>query len=340
MGRGEWPRRRRRDTTVTSDTPRRSVLVIGRAVLDLYIVVDRYPAPGEEARIERQAEFVGGSALNIAVNLGQLGVDAHLVACVGDDPAGERCLAHLRDCGLATDLVSIVASSPTTTCLSIVDPTGERTFFTADGPTEGWPVQAVMGRMQEWDFPLIVLSGYALVDPATSSAASYIVREAAGAGRTIVFDPGPAIRHASAPIVRAVLARTTWLLANVAEIDALENMLDVADLASLADSPDFGVVVKDGSQGATMHRGGVTIHIPGNEVAVVDTTGAGDAFAAGFVAGLVGGRSADDAVALANACGGWATTVFGPHGIADRVRLETLASWRSEPVHRDLDEAS
>lgn len=325
---------------MTSVTPPSSVLVIGRAVLDRSIVVDRYPAPGEEARIERQADFVGGSALNIAVNLGQLGVGARLVACVGDDPAGERCLAYLRDCGLATDLVFTVASSPTMTSLSIVDPTGERTFFAADGPTEGWPVQAVMRRMHEWDPPLIVLSGYALADPATSSAALSIVREAAGAGRTIVFDPGPAIGHAPVPMVREVLALTTWLLANVSEIDVLEKMLDLVDLASLAGSPDFGVVVKDGSHGATMHRGGVATHIPGNDVAVVDTTGAGDAFAAGFVAGLMGGRSADDAVALANACGAWATTVFGPHGIADRVSLERIAGWRSESGTRRLDEAS
>jgi Sugar kinases, ribokinase family len=317
---------------VTSIPPARPVFVIGRAVRDLYLVVDRYPAPGEEARIERQAEFVGGSALNIAVNLRQLGVGAYLVACVGDDPAGASCLAHLRECGLATDLVTVVASSPTATSLSVVDPTGERTFFAADGPTEGWPQQAVLSRMEAWDPALIVLSGYALADPATSSAALSVVREAASAGRTIVFDPGPALGQASAAIVREVLGQTTWLLANVAEIDALEKMLDLPDLASVTTRSDYGVVVKDGSRGATMDWGGVTVHVPGTHVAVVDTTGAGDAFAAGFVASLVEGRSPADAVAFANACGAWATTVFGPHGIADRLALETLAGRRSDSV--------
>jgi ribokinase len=300
------------------------VLVVGRAVRDLYLLVDRYPAPGQEARIDRQAEFVGGSALNIAVTLGRLGVEPHLVACVGDDAAGARCLEHLAECGLATDLVAVIPSSPTAISISIVDPDGERTFLTAAGPARGWSEAAVVARMQALDPRIIVVSGYALADPATATGTLGVIRAARPAGRTLVLDPGPAIGIADVDVVEEAVASSTWLLANAAEVEILGRMLGGADIAARVKAPG-GAVIKDGGRGATMHCDGAVTHAPGLRAEVVDTTGAGDAFAAGFVAALADGRSAEDALAFANACGAWATTFLGPHGSPDVRALKRAA---------------
>ncbi len=297
------------------------VVVIGRAVRDLYVLVDHYPAAGQEARIDRQAEFVGGSALNIAVTLGALGVEPHLVACVGDDPAGARCLEHLAERGLAADLVTVIPASPTATSISIVDPAGERTFLTAAGPARGWSEAAVVARMQALDPGIVVVSGYALADPATAAETPGVIRAAREAGRTLVFDPGPAIGLADASVLAQVIKGTRWLLANTEEVETLARMLGEADVTARLRAPG-GVVIKAGARGATMHRGGIVTHAPGMPVEVVDTTGAGDAFAAGFVAALAVGRSPEDALVFANACGAWATTFLGPHGTPDVQALE------------------
>jgi ribokinase len=306
-----------------SSSPR--VVVIGRAVRDLYVLVDHYPTAGQEARIDRQAEFVGGSALNIAVTLGFLGVEPHLIACVGDDPAGARCLQHLADRGLATDLVEVIPSSSTATSISIVDPDGERTFLTAAGPARGWDEAAVVARMQAIGPGIVVVSGYALADPATAAATLGVVRVARGTGRTVVLDPGPAIGLADAGILDQVVTGSTWLLANTAEVEILTGMLGEADVTARLMAPGGGTVIKEGARGATMHRDGAITHAPGIPVEVVDTTGAGDAFAAGFVAALAMGRLPEDALAFANACGAWATTFLGPHGTPD-VRALGLAA--------------
>jgi ribokinase len=305
-----------------SSSPR--VVVIGRAVRDLYVLVDHYPAAGQEARIDRQAEFVGGSALNIAVTLGFLRVEPHLIACVGDDPAGARCLQHLADRGLATDLVEVIPSSSTATSISIVDPDGERTFLTAAGPARGWDEAAVVARMQAIDPGIVVVSGYAFADPTTAAATLGVTRAAREAGRTLVFDPGPAIGLADASILDQVVMGAAWLLANTAEVEILAGMLGEADVTARLMAPG-GTVIKEGARGATMHRDGAITHAPGIPVEVVDTTGAGDAFAAGFVAALAMGRLPEDALAFANACGAWATSFLGPHGTPD-VRALGLAA--------------
>lgn len=297
------------------------VVVIGRAVRDLYVLVDHYPAAGQEARIDRQAEFVGGSALNIAVTLGALGVEPHLVACVGDDPAGARCLEHLAERGLAADLVTVIPGSPTATSISVVDPAGERTFLTAAGPARGWAETAVVARMQALRPRIVVVSGYSLADPATATATLGVVHVAREAGLTVVLDPGPALGLADARVLDQAVSGTTWLLANTVEFEILARKLGEADVTARLRAPG-GVVIKAGARGATMHHSGIVMHASGMPVEVVDTTGAGDAFAAGFVAALAVGRSPEDALVFANACGAWATTFLGPHGTPDVQALE------------------
>ncbi|WP_423750677.1 carbohydrate kinase family protein [Salinirarus marinus] len=284
------------------------VICAGHVNWDVTLRVDRLPVTDGEARIEAQTTGGGGSAANVAATLSGLDVSASLLGSVGTDDRGRAARDDLTDAGVDCTHVVEVADAPTTVKYLVVDRAGEVMVFGSDGANERFEASALPRS------DLAAADHLHLTSQAPETAAE-LARRANDAGVGVSFDPGRRIRDRD---YAATLRAADFLLLNRQEASvALETVPSVSE----------GVlVVKRGADGAEVRTPERTYTHPGFDVDVADTTGAGDAFAAGFVAARVDGREYDRALAVANACGALATTRVGARVSIDRDAVEALLS--------------
>jgi len=285
------------------------VLCAGHVNWDVTLRVDHLPAPDAEARIRDRREGGGGSAANVAVALANLDVGVDLVGSVGDDRAGRRAREELDDAGVGLDGVQVVAGETAVKYL-VVAPDGEAIVLGTDGVNEAVDPGAVPERLFD-DAEHCHLTGQA---PATAAA---LARRAREADCTASFDPG---RRPDGRDYGATLGAVDLVFGN------REAATDVAP-------PDGApVVTTRGRDGATVETPGAVYRHDAFDVDAVNSTGAGDAFAAGFLAAWLddGGRGHDRdyerALAVGSACGALAAEHPGTRPPLDWSDVEALCS--------------
>ncbi len=285
----------------------RRILVVGDVMTDVVVRPEGPLAHGSDRRATIRFE-PGGSAANQAAWLAAFGIAVDFVARVGaGDLEAES--ARLTAARVTPHLVGD-PDRPTGRLVALIDPSGERSFFTDRGANEALvsadiPQALVAGAAQ------IHLSGYCFFAPSPRAAALDVI---ARAGATAVsIDP------ASSEFLREVGPQNfvDWtrgaslLIPNADEAEVLTGAADpetqCARLAALYPL----VVIKRGAEGCVAAGGARRWTVPSPEVAVVDTTGAGDAFAAAFLAARLAGAGIGAALERAVAAGAEATTRLG-----------------------------
>jgi ribokinase len=259
------------------------VVVVGDLITDVVAVLDAVPAPGSDtpARIRTTG---GGQAANTAAWLAKQGVPVTLVAAAGDDDAGRARVAELAAAGV-TCAVRHHPGVPTGTVV-VLTHDGERTMITDRGANLRLHPSDVDSAFTP-DTVHLHLSGYPLLDEGSRAAGLHALQEARSRGITSSVDAASVhpLRQVGVPAFLSWVRGVDLLLANRDEA------------ALLAGPAPYAVVVKLGADGALWtapDREPVTV--PADPVDVVDTTGAGDAFAAGLLAAWLAG--ADPASAL------------------------------------------
>jgi sugar/nucleoside kinase (ribokinase family) len=238
----------------------------------------------------------GGAAANVAAWLGHDGHPTTFVGRIGDDLLGRAGRAELEHCGV-TCSVTVDPRRPSGTCIVLVTPDGERTMVPCGGANQGLAPQDIDDALFQ-PGTHVYLSGYTLLGDGSRMAGLSVLDRARLRGLTTSVDVASA-----GPIADAGPARfLSWvsgvdvLLANESEAALLAGLpepdqshaataLESAYLAGTTLARSVGtVVVKLGPLGAVLVRAdGTTAHAEAVPVDVVDTTGAGDAFAAGFL---------------------------------------------------------
>jgi sugar/nucleoside kinase (ribokinase family) len=284
------------------------VLVVGDLVDDISVrVLDEVTeASDTNAEIRMRP---GGSAGNVAAWLGRLGADAVFCGRVGTD-AVERHVRALTEHGVEAH----VAGDPGTTATIVLqlDREGERTMFVDRGANSGLVPDDVPA--EAWGgVTWLHLTGYTFFDPATRPVASELAAEAWRRGVRISVDPS------SVAFIRAVGAETFlgWIdgadlvVPNLDEARALAGSTGPqVDLDALAARFPH-VVVTLGSMGAAYLGGDDRAQVTAPHVDVVDTTGAGDAFVAGFLSRWVTGASPEVALEAGRAAAETCVTRLG-----------------------------
>jgi sugar/nucleoside kinase (ribokinase family) len=271
------------------------VLVVGDVATDVVVVLDGEPAPGSDrpASISTRG---GGAAANVAAHLARLGVAVRLAGCVGDDPSGAGLAAELATAGVRLELRTVTGVS-TATVVSLVERDGQRSMLADRGAN----LELVPGdlTLPPGDGHLY-LSGYTLLHPRPRAAGLQALREAAATGCTISVDPASSGPLAQYGVDRWLddTAGATLLLPNEGEARLLTGCRDAEDAARALAARYPVVAVKLGADGALWASGDVLVHRPAHPTEVVDTTGAGDAFAAGLLSVWLGDRDVDPTVAL------------------------------------------
>ncbi|MBA3948150.1 MAG: hypothetical protein H0X37_26820 [Herpetosiphonaceae bacterium] len=312
------------------------LIVLGDLVADLVVPVERLPIrPNQHGWAEGIFVEPGGAG-NILVAARRVNLAVATLGSIGADHYGAEMLAMLRAEGVDVDHVVVDPSRQTVLCMVLSDRVGQHVYLGIKDGYGRWPYPAPWDAIIQATRALFT-DGYTLRDVLLPDDFLAALAAARRADVPIFFDPGPSVAFVSRELCLAALAATDVLLLTDEEaalLDVTGTGVEVAR-ALLAFGPSV-VVLKHGPNGCTVvTTGGETISHPGFKVAVVDTVGAGDSFAAAFIAGYLRGGNWAACATLANAMGALTTTQRGAGTrIPAREALWELLS--DEPVARAL----
>lgn len=290
------------------------ILVVGDVVDDIVVrpLSHVTEASDTDAEIRRTD---GGSAANVAAWSGHLGADVRFVGRAGTDGA-ERHRAALAAYGVDAR-VTADPDLPTATLVALLDPSGERTMYVD---------RAANRRLGHDDLGAGVLdgvgwlhlTGYSLFDDAVRPAVLDLADQARACGAGVSLDPSSVayLAGCGAEAFLAWAGVADLLFPNLDEGRLLTGAAEPAAVSAALAGRFAGVVLTLGADGASYAGADGSCSGAAVPVDVLDTTGAGDAFCAGFLAIWVASRDAVDALAAGAAAAAHAVSVVGgrPHG--------------------------
>ena len=268
------------------------IRVLGEVMVDVLARTSTAPAPGSDAPASISDEE-GGSGANVAAWLADLRVPVELVARVGDDSRGAAALAVLDAAGV-TLRVARDAERATGRCVVIVTPDGERTMFPDPGANAHLAVSDLDGLPWRAGDHLHV-SAYSLLREGSREAALTALGRARAAALSGSIDA----------------SSEALLLANADEASALTGHSNPLDALRALTDRDLLVVVKRGADGAVVGSGDQRWSAPAVPAENRDSTGAGDAFAAGFLASWTREADIEEALRLATGVAARAVSLQG-----------------------------
>ncbi len=292
------------------------VLAVGELNPDLVLTGIRAEAPvlGTEQEVGSLATTLGSSTAICTVGLSRLGLKTALVAVVGDDEYGKFCLAALKRERVDTRHVVVDAALQTGVTVSLSYPE-DRLLATFPGSMRALQAEAVPDDLLARAGHLHVASFFLQTALQPGLAALFARAKAQGLSTSLDTGWDPDERWERDKL-EPVFPHLDVFLPNAAELAALAGDADPAVAAAWAlERGARYVALKRGGQGATLYRRNAPpSHHTGFAARVVDTTGAGDAFNAGFLYGFLKGWREAEALELANACGALAVTSVGGTG--------------------------
>ena len=324
--------------------PTYDVIAIGNAIVDVMAaspdalieelgltrggmtLVDTEQATLLYDRMGPAREISGGSAANTLAGLAALGAKCAFIGQVADDQLGEVFAHDIRAGGIDFETPARGDEPPTARCLIFVTPDGQRTMNTFLGASQFLPAEALDEGMIA-DSAVLYLEGY-LWDPAEPRAAMRkAISVAREAGRKVAFTLSDAFvidRHGGDFIAMFDAGEIDILFANEVEMAALTGEQDFeAGLAYLAARIPLLVVTR-GKDGAVAVSGAERAEVAAEPIdKVVDTTGAGDLFAAGFLFGHVRGRPLDECLKMGAIC---ACEIISHYGARPEADLKALVA--------------
>ncbi|MFG1884084.1 sugar kinase [Micromonospora sp. NPDC049102] len=251
------------------------------------------PPVGERLEhAERVDLSVGGAESNVAGYLARLGHRVTWVSRVGDDPFGRVVVRHVADAGVHVDLVTVDPSAPTGLYVKDPGPTATAVHYYRAGSAASRMDSGALADPRLAGARVLHLSG---ITPALSASCRALVEQAVTdrplTGALVSFDINHRARlwpaERAAPVLRDLADRSDVVFVGQDEAYALWGATDPAAVRRLLPGPQT-VIVKDGAVDATaLLRDAEPVVVPAPRVSVVEPVGAGDAFAAGYLAGLL-----------------------------------------------------
>ncbi|MDO5342293.1 MAG: adenosine kinase [Bacteroidia bacterium] len=283
---------------------KKSVLGIGNALVDILTKVDNDNILNElnlpkgsmqlvdavtSAKVGKAVERFensmspGGSAANTIHGIAKCGIPAGFIFSTGNDEIGKFFEDAMREVGVKP--ICFHSNTPSGTARAIISPDGERTFATHLGAAVELSAEVLKKELFEgWDYCYI--EGYLIANQQLVRKTIELAKQA---------DCKIAIDLASYNVVEAnrdflleIMPQIDIVFANEEEAKSLTNSTPEESLEFIAKNCEIAVV-KIGKRGSLIKRGDEKVQIGCNKVNVIDTTGAGDMYAAGFLAGLING---------------------------------------------------
>lgn len=274
----------------------KNILILGSAVIDVIIDIERLPKAGEDITGLQKGMVVGGCAFNVSKILDELQVSHDLCVPVGRGLYADKIRSTLQ--AGHHDVMIEDARCDNGYCLSLVEANGERTFITIDGIETKW-LDSWLANIDAAAYDYIYASGYGFQDSNNSGDVILKFLRRKRPDCQLVLGPGP--RLLGKRFQKELLGMGTILELNEGEAKAMTGRTDVREAAKeLQAATKQPVIVTLGKQGTLCVNENEAFLVPTKPVKAIDTIGAGDSHTAGFLAALSNGKSLREACEEAN----------------------------------------
>ena len=306
---------------------RYDVSVIGLYILDILgRPVSQIPEGGGVDFIEEIKLTVAGTAGGTVINTAKLGLKSLAVGAVGDDEKADWIILTLAKHAIDTSLMRRLAGVPTSSTILNIRPNGERPALHVRGASDHLEIPPAIYD-QVFDTPIVHLGGTGLLEKLDGPASLTLLSEAKARGCTVTFDL-IAANSETAKIVAPLLPFIDYFMPSMEEAAFLSGKTEPAEVAETFLAMGAGACIfKWGARGSYVHTRAERFRVPGFRVKVSDTTGCGDSYCGGFVAGLAMGRSLREACLLGTATSALVATGLGSDaGVVDLAQVEAFAA--------------
>jgi fructokinase len=316
-------------------TARFDIIGIGNAIVDVVSPADHGflskhdMHPGSMALIDEDRaealyaamppgqESSGGSVANSCAVAAALGARAAYLGKVADDVLGAVFRNEISSAGVHFPSTPLVSGAPTARCLILVTPDGQRTMNTFLGACVAFGPDDVDAALIA-DSAVLYLEGYLFDPPAAQAAFRTAAQAARAAGRQVALSLSDAFcvnRHRAAFL--DLLADVDILFANEAEICSLFEANTFEDATEAARQAVPLAALTRSESGSLILRGEETVQVAAETTQLVDSTGAGDAYAAGFLTALTAGRDLAACGRLGSLAAAEVISHYGARPLAD-----------------------
>ena len=302
------------------------VLCIGSVVMDITArPIGQKNQWEEKQRISAIQIQTGGDAANQSIRLADLGLDAALAACVGQDPNGSILCSSLRARGVRTEYIVSKKECATGTALVLVDEAGERHTFS---------VQGAHSTIEKADLPWDALNSCRAISLASLFSMPQLekdgllafLQEAKKKGILIFADLAADKLKQGLPGIAPFLPYIDYFLPSLYDALAMTGASDAQEAAKkYLDCGVKCVVIKCGSEGCYFVSGELCGTVPAVKVDPVDTTGAGDCMSALFISRILQGEGVRDACRFACSGASYSTLCLGAS--AEKLIERRILEW-------------
>ena len=273
------------------------VIGFGALNVDMLFKVDRLAGAEEESFIEDYTEACGGSAANTVVGLARLGCKVGFIGKVAGDREGKLQIDCFKTEGVDTSGIIETTKGKSGSVLGFVDKKGARALYINSGVND-----TIEPRELKWDY--VSQTKFLHLSSFVGEKSFRTQKKLLGSLPSdvkISFDPGSVYAQKGFASIEPVIRSSYVLMPNAVELELLTGEADYCKGADFMIEMGVKIVaVKLGSKGCYVTDGRERLRIEPFKVKVVDTTGAGDAFCAGFLYGLINNKSLSECGRLGN----------------------------------------
>lgn len=299
------------------------VVGFGALNVDKLYQVNRIAKEDEESYIKDMSQSCGGSAANTMIGLSRLGLNTGVIGKVSKDGSGRFLLENLKNEGVNTEGVLIAEIGRSGSVTGFVDAEGQRALYVDPGVNDLIKSGEVKSEYVK-DIKILHLTSFV----GRSIKAQETLLEELPEQVKVSFDPGRIYAEKGREYLKSILQKTNLLLINKAELKLLTEKKYRSfdeEIKALLDNGIEIIVVKQGDKGCYITDGDESHLIKAFCVNCKDTTGAGDAFNAGFLYGILKGQNLYDSSLLGNLVAACCVENIGAFtGLPDLSRLKSL----------------
>ncbi len=300
------------------------LIAIGHVLMDIRIFVDEFPKADEEAKTDKLSLGGGGSAANVAVGASRLGVKSGFIGSIGFDTFGRVLLEELEHEGVDVAHVKVDTSTSSGLTVIAINKKGQVIMFGYTGASDKlFPSDLNKEYLSSSEH--VHITGLSFD---TALAAAEMAKKA---NVTVSFDPGRLMSKMGLKRLLPLLHYVDQILLNQEEAQELTSVIELEKAAkAIIKSGPKMVIIKKGPDGVFAMNHSKSFSVPAYPVKVVDTTGAGDAFSAGFITAQLEGKSLEDSVEFANATANLKITRIGARALPNRKAVERFLKEHNE----------
>ena len=302
-------------------------LVVGAAIVDLMMKVERLPKSGEDIPCQETKTVVGGCAYNVANTLRNLNCEHDLCVPVGTGSFADIIRRGMKEKGY--EPVIEETGEDNGYCLSLVEADGERTFITVQGAEchfkKEWFEQIDMSRYEN-----IYIAGYQVCGQSGKIIANWLEQTPDIHQKRIFFAPGPMITNIEPDTMEKMMALHPILHINESEAKNYSQKENVEEaVKTIYEQSHNMVFVTLGADGTIFYDGKKSQKVDSVKTTVVDTVGAGDSHVGAVIAGISKGMEIEKAVKIANRTAAAIVGTSGP--VMDYEKFQKISEeWENE----------